>query len=299
MTVIGIDVGGTTIKAIRWDGRSPDEVAAEARRPTPRENPEHVLDTIVELVAELRTPDVRAVGLAIPGIIDEPNGVAVLAAAFGWENLPIRAKLEATTGLPVALGHDVRSAGRAELEFGASRGAADSLLVALGTGIGSAIVSGGRLLVGAGYAGQLGHIVIEPDGVPCGCGQRGCLSRLASAGAVLQMYNARTTGTPATGADQVAERARDGDPVAVAVWDEAVESLTTGLVIAVALLGPEVVVLGGGLAMAGDQLIAPVTERLAERLTFHRMPRLAQARFGEAAGRLGAALLAKDLLAHG
>jgi len=293
-TVIGVDVGGTTIKGIRWDGGVPDGVMA--RRPSPREGPQVVVDTIADLVAELRTPDVRAVGLAIPGIIDEPRGIAVTSAYFGWEGLPIRDLVSQATGLPTALGHDVRSAGLAEVELGAARGVQDALLIALGTGIGAAVVSGGRLLVGGGYAGQFGHVVLDPDGPPCGCGQRGCASTLASAGAVVRRYVERSGDRDVTGADEVAARVRAGDPVALAIWAETVAALTDLLLIGVTLLGPEVIVLGGGLAMAGDQLVDPVAERLLARLTFHRRPRLVPAALGEAAGRLGAALLARELV---
>lgn len=297
MTFIGIDVGGTTIKGIRWDGGVPD--GELARRPSPRESPQAVVDAIAEVVAELRTPQVRAVGLAVPGIIDDVAGIAVTSAYFGWAGLPVRDLVSEATGLPTALGHDVRSAGLAEATLGASHGTQDSLLIALGTGIGAAVVSGGRLLTGAGYAGQFGHVVLDPDGPPCGCGQRGCASTLASASSVVRRYVELSGDQDVTGADQVAARARSGDPAAVAVWDETVASLTDLLLIGVTLFGPEVIVLGGGLAMAGDQLIDPVAERLTARLTFHRRPELVRATLGEAAGRLGAALLARDLVARG
>lgn len=291
MIVLGVDVGGTTIKALPvsvTEGGA--EVLGEGeRRPTPKDA-DGVLEAIAEIAGGFTAAE--AIGVAVPGIIDEPAGVAVTAAAFGWHNVPIRDWLTNRTGLPVALGHDVRAGGLAEWRLGASRGAENALLVMLGTGIGSCVVVDGRLLTGGGYAGQLGHTIADPDGPVCGCGQRGCLGMIASARAVARRYAERSGDAEVTAARVVAERARAGDPVARAVWDEAVAALADGLVTAVTLFGPEVVVLGGGLALAGEQLIGPVTERLEAKLTFQRRPRVVAAELGDESGILGAALLA-------
>ncbi len=313
--VIGVDVGGTVLKAAVV---GPDGIGLRVRRPTPEaRDPAVVLDAVLDVVAELRAGAaadgcaVAAVGIAVPGIIDESRGVAVLAANVGWRETPVRDLVSARTGLPVALGHDVRSACLAEWQVGAARGCSDVLLVTLGTGIGAGVVSDGRLLVGAGYAGQLGHVVVEPGGTPCACRQRGCLGTVASANAVVARY-ARRSGTPAAGgagspsagsppepevsAPEVAARARAGDPVAMEVWDEAVAALAVALVEAVTLFGSKLVVVGGGLALAGDQLLVPLGAAVREGLAFHRQPRIVPAELGDESGIVGASLLGRATL---
>ncbi|MFD2083028.1 glucokinase [Actinopolymorpha cephalotaxi] len=312
--VIGVDVGGRLIKAavVYADGR----VGARAEEPTPpARDADTVLSSVVSVVAGLRErtrseepyADVAALGVAVPGIIDEQRGVAVMAANLGWRDTPVRALLSEATGLPVALGHDVRAACVAEWQLGAARESADALLVTLGTSIGAGVVSDGRLLVGGGYAGQLGHVVVDPGGARCTCGQYGCLATLASATAVVRRYTERaaatgtttgtTTGTPADlTARDVARLARTGDPAAAAVWEEAVTALADALASAVTVFGSELVVLGGGLALAGDQLVDPVRERLLTRLTFQRRPRVVRAAMGAESGVLGAALLGRAAL---
>ncbi|SDS24757.1 ROK family protein [Actinopolymorpha singaporensis] len=312
--VIGVDVGGTLIKAavVYADG----QVGARVEEPTPpARDADTVLSAVVSVVAGLleRTRneeprgDVAALGVAVPGIIDEQRGVAVVAANLGWRDTPVRTLLSEATGLPVALGHDVRSACVAEWRLGAARESDDALLVTLGTGIGAGVVSDGRLLVGGGYAGQLGHVVVDPGGTQCTCGQYGCLATLASATAVVRRYAERasqTAGDPGSAANgsaeltarDVARLARTGDPAAAAVWDDAVTALADALATAVTVFGSELVVLGGGLALAGDQLVDPVRDRLLARLTFQRHPRVVRAAMGAESGVLGAALLGRAAL---
>ncbi|MGW5359124.1 ROK family protein [Actinopolymorpha pittospori] len=301
--VLGVDVGGTLIKAaaVAADG----EVLARLERPTPpARDPDTVLSAVGSVVETLRAqvPDrVEALGVAVPGIIDEARGVAVMAANLGWRETAVADLLSAATGLPVALGHDVRAACVAEWRLGVARGGSDVLLATLGTGIGAGVVSGGRLLVGSGYAGQLGHTVVDPDGRPCSCGQRGCLATIASATAVVRRYAERIAGaehdgTPEFSARDVAQRARTGDPAAAAVWADAVGALGRSLAVAVTVFGSELVVLGGGLALAGDQLIGPVQDSLDEWLTFQRRPRVVRAAMGAESGVLGAALLGRAAL---
>ncbi|HZC25421.1 MAG TPA: ROK family protein, partial [Actinopolymorphaceae bacterium] len=318
-------VGGTGIKAALFDADSllapeaacPGTVADHVHRapavrerltrPTPPgDDPDAVLAAVVEVIETLRHhaagTRVTALGVVVPGIIDEPRGLAVAAANVGWSKTPVRDLLAAETGLPVALGHDVRAACLAEWRLGAARGASRVLFVTLGTGIGAGVVSEDRLLVGGGYAGQLGHVVVDPDGAPCGCGQRGCLATVASARAVVRRYTEAVArhGAPAPSADlsarDVAALARGGDPLATSVWCDAVAALASGLVTAVTVYGSELVVLGGGLALAGDQLLVPVREAVIAGLTFLRQPRVVSAAFADGSGVLGAALLARDLM---
>lgn len=296
--VVALDVGGTGMKCalVRPDG---DVVHAE-RHPTRAERgPDAVVDTILD-IAEALAGKARADGLtpvacgiAVPGVVDEARGVAVWSANLGFRDVPLRDLAEARLGLPTALGHDVRVGGLAEARLGAGRGTGHVLFVAIGTGIAAAHVVDGAAAVGAhGAAGEIGHILVRPDGPRCGCGRPGCLEAVASAAAIGRRY-AELAGAPATAAD-VADRAATGEPLARRVWREAVEALADGLATGQALFDVATIVIGGGLAQAGPRLLDPLRAALHERMTFHREPRLVTAALGDEAGCLGAALLALD-----
>ncbi|WP_329147787.1 ROK family protein [Streptomyces sp. NBC_01456] len=312
--VIALDVGGTGMKAalVGVDTATCGEASAgaplllhEARRPTGRDRgPDAVVETILGFAAELRAlgaarygVPAAAAGVAVPGIVDERAGQAVYASNLGWRDVPLRALLsERLGGVPVALGHDVRTGGLAEGRIGAGRDADRFLFVPLGTGIAGAIGIGGRIEAGAhGGAGEIGHIVVRPGGLECGCGQRGCLETVASAAAVGRDW-AAACGDPLAGAADAAKAVASGDERARAVWHRAVDALADGLVTALTLLDPQTLIIGGGLAEAGDTLFTPLREAVRRRLTFQRLPSIVPAALGDAAGCLGAGLLARDLL---
>lgn len=299
--VLALDVGGTSMKGALVDVQR--RVRTRRSFPTPAAaGAQAVIDqigTAFETLAAdapaLGLDAPAAAGLAVPGIVDEARGVAVTAANIGWHHAPLVSVLTERLGIPVALGHDVRAGGLAENVLGAGAGASDSLFIALGTGIAASCIVDGRPLVAGGYAGEVGHVIVEPDGEPCPCGARGCLERIASAAAVARRYSGRS-GVPVPGAADVAARVRAGDEIARAVWDEAVAALVTVLHTAVTLLGSEVLIVGGGLAEAEELLLAPLAEQLDKRLTFQRHPRVVRATLGDQAGCLGAALLAERLI---
>ncbi len=198
--------------------------------------------------------------------------------------------------IPVALGHDVRSGGLAEGRIGAGRGVDRFLFIALGTGIAGAIGIGGAIEAGAhGYGGEIGHVVVRPGGPLCGCGARGCLETLASASAVSRAW-AAATGDPDADAAACALAVDAGDPAAVEVWQNAVDALADGIVLAQSLLDPSTVIVGGGLAEAGDTLFTPLRAAVTERLTFQMPPKVVPAMLKDTAASLGAGLLAWDLL---
>jgi glucokinase len=298
--VVAIDVGGTGMKCGLVD-RSGVMVHVQRRATGAQRGPEAVVATILEvaegLVARGRADGCRvaAVGLAVPGVIDEAAGVAVWSANVGFRDVPLRSLLADRLGLPTVLGHDVRAGGIAEARLGAGRGYGHVLMMPIGTGIAAAHVVHGRAFAGAhGAAGEIGHIIVRPGGRPCGCGANGCLEAEASAAAIGRTYSARI-GRPATALDLVG-RLADGDPDAVAVWAEAIDALADGLRTGLTLFDPEVIVIGGGLAEAGDTLIAPLDAALAGKLTFQYRPALVRAELGDAAGSLGAGLMALSLL---
>jgi glucokinase len=227
-------------------------------------------------------------------VVDESTGTAVWSSNVGFRDVPLRDLVADRLGVPAALGHDVRVGGMAEARLGAGRGQAHVLFIAIGTGIAAAHVVGGRAFAGAhGAAGEVGHVIVRPGGPQCGCGARGCLESVASASAIGRRY-AELSGVADAAAFDVAARAAAGEPLATAVWRDAVEALADGLLTAQALYDAGIVVLGGGLAEAGEALLAPLRTALDQRLTFHRMPQLTRAALGDTAGCLGAALLALD-----
>ncbi|MFJ5922895.1 ROK family protein [Kitasatospora sp. NPDC092948] len=301
--VIALDVGGTGMKAalVAQDG----SVLYEARRPTGREHgTDAVVATILDFAADLAQEGRTrfgaaplAAGVAVPGTIDEKNGIAVFSANLGWRDLPMRKLLGERLGnIPVALGHDVRSGGLAEGRIGAGRGVDRFLFIALGTGIAGAIGIHGGIEAGAhGYGGEIGHVVVRPGGPQCGCGARGCLETLASASAVSRAW-AEATGDPDADAAACAVAVDAGDPAALAVWQNAVDALADGIVLAQSLLDPSTVIVGGGLAEAGDTLFTPLRAAVTERLTFQMPPKVVPAMLKDTAASLGAGLLAWDLL---
>ncbi|MFC9500144.1 ROK family protein [Streptomyces sp. NPDC056982] len=303
--VIALDVGGTGMKAalVGADGT----LLHQSRRATGRERgPDAVVETILGFAADLRTygeerlgEPAAAAGVAVPGIVDDEHGIALYASNLGWRDVPMRRLLsERLDGIPVALGHDVRTGGLGEGRLGAGKGADRFLFVPLGTGIAGAIGIGGRIEPGAhGSAGEIGHIVVRPGGTDCSCGQRGCLERYASASAVSLAW-AEATGDPEADAADCAKAVESGDPRARQVWLEAVEALADGLVTALTLLDPRTLIIGGGLAEAGETLFTPLRAAVEERVTFQKLPTIVPAALGDTAGCLGAGLLAWDLLAR-
>jgi len=292
-SAVGVDVGGTSTKGLRL---SPDgAVLAEHRRPTPSPDPDgrRTAATVAAVVDALGADPQDAVGVALPGVVDEAAGTAVLSVNLGWRDVPATRVLEDALGRPVVLAHDVRAGAVAEDAAAAGRsGGADgtdaaegtggvSVFVAVGTGLAAAVLVDGRPLVAGGWAGEVGQLLLV-DGPHAGLR----VEQVASAAAT-----ARRAGAP--DALTVAQRVRAGDPAASAVWQETVEALAgalAGLVVAVA---PTRVVVGGGLALAGDLLLDPLAAELARRTPGLRAPRLLPAVHGDTAAARGAAMLAR------
>lgn len=290
--VLAIDIGGFDIKAslVRQDG----SFSSVSRRRTPlsAERPGGVvLDEVARIYQDASRSggDIPRVGVAIPGLVDEGNGVGLHSDNLGWRDFPIRSDLEARLGVPVSLAHDVRAAGEAEYRFGHASSTSCSVVMVIGTGIGAALFIDGRLRSEGGFSGEVGHLIVVPDGLPCRCGLAGCLETVSSAGAIARLHPVAGAG----GARAVAELARAGDARAQQVWRDAVDGLGIALAHIVSVVAPESIVIGGGLSNAGNALLDPVTAALERRLSFHRRPRLELATLGGDAGLVGAALRAR------
>jgi glucokinase len=283
---IGIDVGGTSIKGIRvsHDG----QVLAERRAPTPKPDPtgELVADAVAEVVSALGGHGGAPVGVAVPGIVDENAGLAVRSANVGFYDAPLRRLLEERLGTAVAFGQDVRAGAVAEHRSGAGRGLSGGVaFVAIGTGVAAAFLIDDRAIISGGWAGEIGQAVI---GTGPYAGHR--MEEVASASAT-----ARRAGEP--DARAVALRVAAGDADAAAVWADTVAVLAESLTGIVAVLAPSTIILGGGLAQAGDLLLDPLRAELGRRLEHLRMPLLVPAEHGDIAAALGAAFLARDVAA--
>lgn len=295
--VLAFDVGGTAIKAAYFSGDgSPGEIR---RVPSPAfgaSSAEDLMATVVGLVEEL-TPagaEPAAIGLALPGIVDDETGFATYSENLGWRDVDFAGLCRERLRVPVAIGHDVRAAGTAEMELGAGRGHRTAVMVVLGTGISAAVFVEGRPVVAKGYAGEIGHAVVVPRGEACVCGNQGCLEAVASAAAIARRYS-RASGREVAGSREVVDAMLAGDKVAALVWDSAIEALALGLSHVVSLLHPEVIILGGGLTEAREHLLGPLHERMVSTLSYVPAPVLRRATAGENAGLLGAAVLARQL----
>ncbi len=285
-THLGLDLGGTNIKAALVERRGEDVrvVATEACPTAASEGPDAVLERVVALASRLTSGFVTA-GLALPGHFDAASGTGTLLPNLlgDWVGRPIGGPVGSALGMPVALVNDVRALTLAELRLGAGRGASDLVCVALGTGVGGGVAIGGRLHLGLGHAGEIGHTTVDPDGPLCGCGNRGCLDRMASAESI-----AAAAGAPTVA--EAAAAARAGDPVARAAFARAGEYVGRALAGAVVLLWPERIVVGGGVADAGDALFEPLRAELRRRACVAPEIPVVRAELGTHAGAVGAAL---------
>lgn len=303
---IGVDVGGTKCLGVAIDESG--SVLAEHRVATP-DGPEAVLDAVAEVATELGAGPGVTVGLGMPGLVDAGGVLAFAANLPGVVDLPVRSSLEKRlAGVRVTVDNDANCAAWAEHRLGAARGCAHVVLATLGTGIGGGVVSGGRLVRGAhGFGGEIGHMVVDPSGPDCPCGQRGCWERFASGDAMGRMGREAAAGGGAArlvelaGGDSQAVRgehvtaaAAEGDEAALDLVGRFAWWLALGLANLANLLDPQRFVIGGGLVESGDVLLAPARSAFAQLLqgTGHRpeVPIVA-AVMGEHAGAVGAALL--------
>ncbi|MCT9871058.1 ROK family protein [Paenarthrobacter aurescens] len=298
--VLSFDVGGTDIKAGLVDARG--TVLGMRRVPTPLDSlrpGDAVLDRLAELADELAAEfpgsPARAAGIIVPGIVDSVAGVGIYSANLGWRNFPFTAEAEKRLGIPVAFDHDVRSAAAVEHTFGGSKEFNDVVVMVVGTGIAAAVFSGGKAVTAGGFAGELGHAQVpDPDAAPGAAGST-ILESVGSAGAIAKRYH-RLSGNRVNGARGVLLRANSGDALAARVWADAVDALAFTICQCVNIIGTEAVVIGGGLAEAGDELLEPLRTRVDHILDFQRRPQLIRAELGQDAGLLGAALNARALL---
>ncbi|MWV44090.1 ROK family protein [Paenibacillus sp. HJL G12] len=315
----GVDVGGTNI--VCGLVTSSGEVVYQIKRATEvSKGPDSVLEKIAAMIEEAAVAyaeqsgtgiSVTAAGIGLPGFVDPEEGIARFAGNLGWRNLPAVQRLQARLNLPVYIDNDVRTYVFGEAMYGAGKGYKDVLGITVGTGIASAMVNDGALFYGfRNMSGELGHIVMEGLTDPCPCGLEGCLETFASAsGMVRQAKKALRAGEPSilhswfpgekleelSAADL--SRAYDlDDPFAKLIMEKAGTLLGRALSYAVSMVSPELIIVGGGGALAGDRLLAPLKKELFSRILpdYRDQLKVVTALNNDDAGVTGSAMYAKQ-----
>jgi glucokinase len=308
--VIGVDLGGTNIRVALVDREG--RILQDARRPAladqaPEATLANIRDGVAEVLEEQRAKPEQVVGIGIglPGIMDDDEGLVFWSPNFPrWENVPVAREVGRPTHLPVTLLNDAKCAALGELTYGAGRGARHMVMITVGTGIGGAFVVDGQLLMGPnGSIGEVGHQTIDPSGPLCGCGNHGCWERFCGrdaiidrtvrwlqggqASALLEKVQRPHEVTPAL----VAEAAAAGDVLARQVMDETGFYLGVGVANLINIMNPEVFVIGGGIAQAGEVLLGPMRRTVAARAVAlqAKTARIVTAELGDNAGVMGAA----------
>ncbi|HEX7347864.1 MAG TPA: ROK family protein [Candidatus Limnocylindrales bacterium] len=289
---LGLDLGGTNIKAVvverdgdDWRVLDRDQVATPAAA-----GPGRVVARLAEVGAEAisRCPGVTSVGIGVPGLYDPAAGTTrfLVNIPGEWAGHPVAGPVGDALGCPAALINDARAFGLAELRLGAGRGARAMIGLTLGTGVGGVIAIDGRLYQGRdGTGGELGHQTLDPDGPSCGCGNRGCLEAYARADRIASACGAATV-------EEAIDRARAGDPAAVAGLERVGRYLGVGIANMITAITPERVVLGGGVAASADLLLDSIRDEIRRHVFTTSLDgvEIVPAELGTWAGAIGAAI---------
>lgn len=311
---IGIDVGGTNVKIALVD-KSGKIIYSNSVPTYAKMGYEYTVNNIKQAIKDLMketnttAKDIDGIGFDFPGQVDYKTGVVKLAPNIpGWVNVPIAQMIEEEFHIPTRIDNDVRCAALGEMKFGAGQGCENFVCITVGTGIGSGLVINGQLVRGASNAaGEIGHIKLQiKDGLICGCGDTGCLEAYASGPSIVAMAQDYIKGGKSTkfremaaaeGGEitpyMVAKAAEAGDPVAKRIFEIVGEYIGIGLTSVINLLNPEKVIIGGGVAEAGDLLLDPIRKTIKERamVVAGSAVEIVPAQLGNSAGVIGASML--------
>jgi len=291
---LGLDLGGTNIKAVvlELDAGTAVGVAEDSSATRAERGPLGVVERLVEVGRQMieRHGPIEAVGLGVPGLFDRASGVIELFPNLPgpWKGQPLRESVAESLNRDVTLINDARAFSLAEATMGAGRGCSTVACVTLGTGIGGGLVIDGRLHLGAwGVAGEIGHQTLVVDGPLCGCGNRGCVEALAKAEVLVELAGKAN-------AEEVYQAATEGDTASLAAIETVAGWLGVGLANVVAILGPDRIVVGGGITAAGELALEPIREAVRRRVTLVPVSQIeiVAAELGTSAGAIGAALAA-------
>ncbi|NOT61307.1 MAG: ROK family protein [Acidobacteria bacterium] len=313
---IGIDLGGTNIKAALVNLDTGEITHATSIPTDAHEGHDAVIARMAQLALDIiaqsgqQKPDIGGIGVGIPGLLDLEHGLTLFLPNLPgqWRSVPIRAELSEQAGLPVAILNDARSATMGEWKFGAGRGVDSCALYTLGTGIGGGLILNGELYLGiGGAAGELGHISVDLNGPRCNCGSRGCIEAMASgpaieAAGVKAVMQGATTRITAMCQDDlnlitpelVCQAALAGDDIAREIYETAGAAIGYGIANVIIALTPRRIIIGGGVAAAGDLIFAPIRRTVKERavLADPEAYEIVPATLGNNAGLMGAAVWA-------
>jgi glucokinase len=280
MITVGIDVGGTKIAGALVSETG--EILKSVKVPTPSQNTDDLISAVVEMVKELSSgQEIAAVGVAIAGFIDADQSEVIYSPNLSLRNEPLKAKLEARLGVEVFVENDANAAGWAEYRFGAGRGSDHMMMITIGTGVGGAIVAKGELFRGGfGIGAELGHTNFIHGGIACGCGQNGCLEKYASGSALLESAKELAASGIPEGArlaelqsevgeltgQEVYQAITESDPGALRLLNELGTNIGTACASFAAILDPQILVVGGGLSVAGELLLNPIREAYLKHL---------------------------------
>ena len=314
MVYIGVDLGGTNIAVgvVTEEGK----ILAEASTKTLYQRPYQEIVKDMAICAKkaldkagLTEDDVKSVGIGIPGVADQKEGRVIFCTNLAWHDIPLREELQKYIQKPVYIDNDATVAGLAEAYAGVSAGCQSSVFLTLGTGVGAGIMIDGKPWSGAhGVGSELGHMTLVVDGVPCTCGNDGCVERYCSATALIRMAKQSCLAYPESmimtladndpekiSAKTVIDAAKAGDPTAKRIFDRYAKYLAITINNVTAFMDPEMIVLGGGVSRAGEFLLDAVEEKLPRYLMYKTLPspKICLAKLGNEAGIIGAALLGK------
>lgn len=314
MVYVGIDLGGTNI-AVGVVSEA-GSILAQTGAKTLADRPyQAVVRDMADLVkraiakARLTLDDIKAVGIGIPGVAFADTGVVYNCTNLGWINIPLREEMKKYIDKPILIDNDANAAALAESVAGASVGCKSSILLTLGTGVGGGVIIEGKPWAGAhGRAGEMGHMILVPDGVPCTCGKSGCVERYCSGTALIREAKQTCCNFPETSilqkaggniekinAKLVIDAAKEGDAPALRVFNSFARYLAMTINNLIWAFDPEIVVLGGGLSYAGDFLLSAVRAFIPLHQMGAPLPiaPVVLARLGNEAGVIGAAMLGR------
>ena len=309
---IGIDVGGTGIQVGIVNEKF--QIVAEQSIVTQTDIPfeeqvQHIANCVKQVVSQykLSLEEIESVGVGIPGIASAKTGEIINCTNMGWHHVPFRDEFARHISRPIFIENDANVAALAESVAGVSAGTSSSVFITIGTGIGSGIIINNRIWSGShGIGGELGHVIFDLNGIPCTCGNHGCLERYCSATALIRMGREAAGANPNSGlmkavngnlslieAKTVIDCARAGDPLAKSIYRTYIRYLSQAIASVINLIDPELIVLGGGVSKAGDFLLDPINAEYPQYVVYRdqEIPPVRLAVLGSKAGIIGAAML--------
>jgi len=314
MYYIGVDLGGTKIAAglVTEEG----DIIYQKDIPTLVGRPyQEILKDMADLILKVihesnhTIEEIHSIGIGSPGIADTRNGEIIFANNLYWHHVPVRTEIQKYINKPIWVDNDANVAGLAEYVAGACKGADNSIVLTLGTGVGGGIIINGQVYKGSHNVGsELGHMIIQVDGLPCTCGNKGCLERYASATALIREGKLAANKNPSSliytkvngnieqiTAKTVIDSAKERDTVAGVVFNQYIHYLSMGIITIINSFDPEVIALGGGISGAGQFLLDAIRQKVQESIFYKDQPyaRIELAQLGNNAGIIGAAMLGR------